>query len=79
MICECSRCRRLLIDGVWTVRAGVVAQVVGTCPTCGAWQKRIQKAKYYEGVRRTVRRLEHKEPWAEGTTPDDPFQGFRNG
>lgn len=80
MILACSVCHRVRIDGkwcVWSHRVDESTQVMGTCPTCGEWQKRIQRAKYYEGVRRTVRRLEHKEPWAEGTTPADPFKNFR--
>lgn len=56
------------------ILAGEVAVI---CATCTEERRQLKAQEYLRNVRRTVRRQTHKEPWAPGTTPDDPFDGMR--
>ena len=78
MACGCEGCGRLLVDGRWGY-FDMAPRNMGLCPSCGHLREETQRLMYEANVRRTRRRLAHKEPWAPGTTPDDPFQGFRDG
>lgn len=62
----------------WTDHPGILdGEVAVICATCAEERRQKQAQEYYRNVRRTVRRQTHKEPFPEGITPADPFQGFR--
>ena len=69
-VCQCRFCGKVLLNGEW-VRAEVMADVVGMCPKCMAWQKQA----YLRKREREVRRFRLGQYTAK--LPEDPFQGFR--
>jgi hypothetical protein len=52
--------------------------IESTCPLCDLELKAARKKKSASERRRTERRKRGLEPWAPGTTPEDPFYGFRD-
>ena len=79
---RCVSCARVRIgsDMTWTDHPGILdGEIAVICATCGEERRQLQVQEYYRNVRRTRRRMAHKEPFSEGITPADPFQGFREG
>lgn len=77
---RCTDCGRVRVGDVWTFVELVPEHAFpGLCAPC--WKTRREKVRrrYWAGVRRTVRRQQGREPWAEGTTPDDVWKGLREG
>ena len=79
---RCVDCARVRYEmgGDWDEHPGKLAgEVAVICATCNETRKKRARRDYFAGVRRTVRRQQGREPWAEGTTPADVFQGMREG
>lgn len=80
---RCVDCARVRYGGPgsdWHDHPGKLpGEVAVICSTCNETRKKRARRDYYAGVRRTVRRQQHREPWAEGTTPADVWKGFREG
>jgi hypothetical protein len=79
---RCERCHRVRHGAGqdWFDHPGSFAQeLAGMCATCQDEKHKEARRGYFRGVRQTVRRQQHKEPWAPGTTPADVWKGFREG
>ncbi len=79
---RCERCARVRYEagGDWEDHPGTVpGERPGFCATCEATREGQREAAYWRAVRRTVRRQQGREPWAEGTTPADVWEGLREG
>ena len=79
---RCVACARVRYEpmGDWCEHPGILdGEVAVICAKCSEERRQLRAQEYLRGVRRTVRRQTHKEPWAPGTTPDDVFQGMREG
>lgn len=78
---RCERCARVRYgSGDWQDHPGrIPGERAGMCARCGEEKREEVRRRYYAGVRRTVRRQQHREPWAEGTTPADVWEGLREG
>lgn len=76
---SCARVR-LKVGADWDNHPGLLAgEVAVICKTCSEERAGLATRDYFKGVRQTVRRQTHKEPWAPGTTPGDVWKGFREG
>lgn len=79
---RCERCGRVRYgtSADWEHHPGrIEGEAAGMCAGCGEEKREEARRLYYRGVRRTVRRQQGREPWAEGTTPEDVWKGLREG
>lgn len=80
MTARCTDCGRVRVDGVWTwVELVPERAFPGLCAPCGERRRKAAVLRWNAACRRTVRRQQGREPWAEGTTPADVWKGFREG
>ena len=75
---QCEFCGKVLMpSGVWAWVMEPMPDVIGTCKPCGDAKRRVEKARYWNGVREgEARKAQTFGPAPEGT---DPFKGFRDG
>lgn len=80
VIVQCETCPRVRVGTRWLVVDGaqvVGYAVVGTCPTCLAWRKRVSEAKYRREGRELLQR---RAKGYGGPAPgEDIWRGFREG
>lgn len=78
---RCEGCARVRYGGPgsdWEDHPGLLeGETPALCATCGHERHKEAQRVYWANVRRTVRRQQHREPWAEGTTPADVWEGLR--
>ncbi len=78
--CQCRFCGRVRIRGEW-IRTELVADVVGTCKTCGEWQHAAHEHRLQQQLRkdrdRIRARIARGEPPRE-MTPSD-WDSFKRG